>query len=58
MMAQSIVKKKHERQNLLELNKDKYEHSPYRNKLLKTRPPIIYSKDNNEQLFMLSEGER
>ncbi|CDW88589.1 UNKNOWN [Stylonychia lemnae] len=58
MMAQSIVKKNTERQNLIDLNKDKYVNSPYKNKLLKTRPPIIYSKDNNEHLFMLSEGER
>lgn len=58
MIAKSIVKKKDEINNIIELNTEKFENSPYQNKQMKVKPNIIYVKDNKDQLFLMSEGKK
>jgi hypothetical protein len=58
LMAKSIALKKKERESLIEMNQEKFSQSPYNVKKLKVAPNIIYPKNNKDELFMLSEGNR
>ena len=42
------MRKKDELNNMIDLNTDRFENSPYSNKKMKVKPNIIYIKDNKD----------
>ena len=58
MVGETIKKKKEELQNLIDINRDRYSQSPYQMRKLKTKPRVIYPKNNQDRLYLFSEGDR
>lgn len=58
MLGESIKRKNEELENLLDINPQQYQRSPYQVKIMKVKPKIIYPKHEQDHAFLFSEASK
>jgi hypothetical protein len=55
---EQMAKKNEELENLLDINPQQYQRSPYQVKIMKVKPKIIYPKHEQDHAFLYSEASK